>query len=229
PEHTPSLDYVPDPEHPPPPSPIYVPEPEYPKYLVPSGDEAPVEDQPLPADASPTALSPGYVADSDPNEDQEKDLEEDHTDYPDDGEDGDDDPSDDNDNDDIDDENEEASEDEDDDEEEEEHLAPADSSVVPVVDHTVRLMPPMSASMSARIAEHAAAPTPPLSVSSPPLPLTSPLTISPNDAGAPLGYRTAGIKMRALLPSTSHMTNIVTPLFVKKTLGHNHGVSSKHS
>ncbi|GJU63142.1 hypothetical protein Tco_1244977 [Tanacetum coccineum] len=43
----------------------YVPEPEYPEYLVPSDDEAPMEDQPLPADASPIALSPGYVADSD--------------------------------------------------------------------------------------------------------------------------------------------------------------------
>ncbi|GKF11778.1 hypothetical protein Tco_0049704, partial [Tanacetum coccineum] len=76
PEHPPSPDYVPDPEHPP--SPVYVPEPEYPEYLVPSGDEAPMEDQPLPDDASPTALSPGYVADSDPKEDPE----EDHADYP---------------------------------------------------------------------------------------------------------------------------------------------------
>ncbi|GJR18549.1 hypothetical protein Tco_0967076 [Tanacetum coccineum] len=42
---------------------------EYPEYLAPSDDEIPVEDQPLPADASPTALSPGYVVDSDPEED----------------------------------------------------------------------------------------------------------------------------------------------------------------
>ncbi|GKF89346.1 hypothetical protein Tco_0263309, partial [Tanacetum coccineum] len=47
----PSLDYVPGPEHPPSPIEIpYVPEPEYPEYLVPSEDEAPMEDQPLPAD-----------------------------------------------------------------------------------------------------------------------------------------------------------------------------------
>nr|GEV93237.1 hypothetical protein [Tanacetum cinerariifolium] len=46
------------PEHPP--STDYVPGPEYPEYLVPSDDEASIEDQPLPADASPTALSPGY-------------------------------------------------------------------------------------------------------------------------------------------------------------------------
>nr|GEW14505.1 hypothetical protein [Tanacetum cinerariifolium] len=33
--------------------------------------EEPIEDQPLPADASPTALSPGYVVHSDPEEDEE--------------------------------------------------------------------------------------------------------------------------------------------------------------
>ncbi|GJZ16036.1 hypothetical protein Tco_0551713, partial [Tanacetum coccineum] len=43
-----------------PPSPDYVPGPEYPKYVAPSDDEIPVGDQPLPADASPTALSPCY-------------------------------------------------------------------------------------------------------------------------------------------------------------------------
>ncbi|GJR01468.1 hypothetical protein Tco_0524452 [Tanacetum coccineum] len=74
PEHPPSPDYMPGPEHPP--SPDYVPGPEYPEYLVPSYDEAPIEDQPLPADASPITLSPGYVADSDPEEDPEEDLEE---------------------------------------------------------------------------------------------------------------------------------------------------------
>ncbi|GKF74844.1 hypothetical protein Tco_0224288, partial [Tanacetum coccineum] len=129
---------VPSPENPP--LPVYVLEPEYPEYLVPFGDEAPIEDQPLPADASPKALSPGYVADFNP----EEDLEEDHADYPADGGDGDDEPSDDDDDDDADepsdddddddDEDEEASKDEDDDEEEEEHLAPANSSTVHVVD-----------------------------------------------------------------------------------------------
>ncbi|GJX71555.1 hypothetical protein Tco_0308726 [Tanacetum coccineum] len=147
----PSPDYVPGPEHPPSPIEIpYVPEPEYPEYLVPSKDEAPMEDQPLPDDASPAALSPGYVPDSDPEEHPEED-----------------------------------------DEEEEEHLAPADSSIIPIVDpvpsagdteafetdesaptprppqiripfaqtrlrrarKTVRPEPPMSASMEARIAE----------------------------------------------------------------------------
>ncbi|GKD26767.1 hypothetical protein Tco_1232981, partial [Tanacetum coccineum] len=124
-------DYLPGPEHPPSLIEVpYVPEPEYPEYLVPSDGEVPLEDQPLPADASPTALSLGYVADSDPDEDPE----EDHADYPDDGGDGDDEPSDDDDDDDTDDEDEEHFEDEDDDEEEEEHLAPTDSYTVPVAD-----------------------------------------------------------------------------------------------
>ncbi|GJZ72842.1 hypothetical protein Tco_0636988 [Tanacetum coccineum] len=135
PEHPPSPDYVPGPEHPPSPVEVpYVPEPEYPEYLVPSDTEAPLEDQPLLVDASPTTLSPGYVADSDPEEDPEEDPKEDHTDYPADGGDGDDEPSnDDDDDDDTDDEDEEPFEDEDDDEEEE-HLALADSFAIPVVD-----------------------------------------------------------------------------------------------
>ncbi|GKA21718.1 hypothetical protein Tco_0701707 [Tanacetum coccineum] len=73
----------------------------------------------------------------------------------------------------------------------------------------------MSPSIEARITEHAVAPTPPLPVASPPLPLPSPLTTSPTDAGAPLGYRAAGVRIRAaavspplLLPSTSHRTDI---------------------
>ncbi|GJY53810.1 putative reverse transcriptase domain-containing protein [Tanacetum coccineum] len=254
PEHPPSPDYVPGPEHPPSPIEIpFVPEPEYPEYLVPSEDEAPMEDQPLPADASPVALSPGYVPDSDPEEDPEEDSEEEHADYPADGGDGDDEPSGDDTDDDADDDDEEPFEDEEDDEEEEEHLAPADSSAIPAVDpvpsagdteafetdesaptprppqiripfaqtrlrrarKTVRPEPPMSASMEARIAEHAAAPTPPLPVASSPLPLPSPLTTSPTDTGAPLGYRAAGIRMRAavasppsLLPPTSPRTDV---------------------
>ncbi|GKF16801.1 hypothetical protein Tco_0061719, partial [Tanacetum coccineum] len=80
---------------------------------------------------------------------------------------------------------------------------------------TVRLEPPMSPSMLARIAEHAASLTPPLPIASPQLPLPSPLTTSPTDAWAPLGYRASGIRMRAttaspplLLPSTSYRTDI---------------------
>ncbi|GKG45357.1 hypothetical protein Tco_0495435, partial [Tanacetum coccineum] len=70
---------------------------------------------PLPDDASPVALSPCYVPDSDPKEDSE----EEHADYPADGGDGDDEPSDDDDDDDdTDDDDEEPFKDEGDDEEE---------------------------------------------------------------------------------------------------------------
>ncbi|GKG51731.1 hypothetical protein Tco_0544369, partial [Tanacetum coccineum] len=52
-----------------------------------------------------------------------------------------------------------------------------------------------------------------LPVSSPPLPLPSPTINNPTYAEAPLGYREAGIRMRAaspplLLPYTSHRTDI---------------------
>nr|GEW77325.1 hypothetical protein [Tanacetum cinerariifolium] len=129
PEHPPSPDYVPDPKHLPSPVEIpYVPDPEYPEYLSPSDYEVPLEDQPLPADASPIAASPDYVADSDP----EEDPEDDQADYPADGGDGDDDPSDDDDDDDTDDED--LEEEPFEDEEEEENLAPADSFAVPIID-----------------------------------------------------------------------------------------------
>ncbi|GKB17953.1 hypothetical protein Tco_0851876 [Tanacetum coccineum] len=106
--------------------PDFVPVHVYPEFLVPSDAEVPIEEQPDAADASPTALSPGYVTDYDP----EEDPEEKHTDYPaDGGDDDDDDDDDDNDDDDADDEEEETSDDK-----EEEHLALADPSVVPVVD-----------------------------------------------------------------------------------------------
>nr|GEU42552.1 putative reverse transcriptase domain-containing protein [Tanacetum cinerariifolium] len=213
----------------------------YPKYLAPSKDEAPIEDKPLPTDASPTAVLPSYVADFDLDEDLEEDPKDDHADYPGNGGDGDNEHSNDvDDDDDTDDEDEEPFVDE------EEHLALADSSVVPIVDYvllardieafktnesahaprspqtmiplsqiclcrarkTVRLEPPMLPSMEACIAEHAAAPAPPLPVESPPLPLPSPLTTSPTDAGASLGYKASGIRMRALLPPTSLRTDV---------------------
>nr|GEV24702.1 hypothetical protein [Tanacetum cinerariifolium] len=222
PKHPPSLVEIP-----------YVPEPEYPEYLARSNDEAPLEDQPLPADALPTVASPGYVADSD----LEEDPEEDHAKYPPDGGDNDE-PSDD----DINDEDEEPFKDEEDDE----NLALADSSILPIVYHvppagdikafetdefapaprspqiviplsqirlyrarkTVRLETPMSASMEACIARHPSALSPSLPVPSPPLPIPSPLTIIPTDTGAPLGYRAAEIRMRALLLSTSRKIDI---------------------
>ncbi|GJW51879.1 RNA-directed DNA polymerase, eukaryota [Tanacetum coccineum] len=232
-ENLPSPDYVPGPEHPPLPVEVpYVPEPEYPEYLVPFDAEAPLEDQPLPADASPTAL------------------------------DGDDEPFDDDDDDDTDDEDEEPFEDEDDDEEKEhlaladsfavpivdpvpsagdteafemdesvpttrspQTKAPFAQTRLCRARKTIKLEPPMSPSMEACIIEYAAAPTPPspppsplspwssplpkipsppLHVSSPPLPLPPPTIDSPTYAEASLGYRAAEIRLRASSPSTHY-------------------------
>nr|GFB50115.1 hypothetical protein [Tanacetum cinerariifolium] len=87
----PSPDYVPGPEEPEhaPPSPVYlpyVPELVYPEYMLPEDDAFPVEEQPLPVAATPTADSPGYIFEFDPNEDPEEedkeDPKEDPADYP---------------------------------------------------------------------------------------------------------------------------------------------------
>ncbi|GKF91005.1 hypothetical protein Tco_0274706, partial [Tanacetum coccineum] len=129
PEATPaSPDYVPGPEEPKQASllPDYVLGPEYPEYLAPSDKEVPVKDQSYAIADSLIALYPGYVADSNPDED--------HVDYPADEGDDDEPSDDDDDDDDTGDEDEEPFEDEEDDDEEEEHLAPADSHVVPVID-----------------------------------------------------------------------------------------------
>nr|GEX09753.1 reverse transcriptase domain-containing protein [Tanacetum cinerariifolium] len=161
PEHLPSPDYVPGPEHPPSPVEIpYVPEPEYPECLAPSDDEAPLEDQPLPDDASSTAASPGYADEPTPT------LESPHI------------------------------------------IIPLSQTRLRRARKTVRLESSMSASMETCIARHVALLSLPLHVPSPPLPLLSPLTTSPTDTKAPLGYRAAGIRMKALLPSTSRMTDI---------------------
>ncbi|GJY29641.1 hypothetical protein Tco_0405408 [Tanacetum coccineum] len=90
-------------------SPDYIPGPEYPKYLALSDEEVPIEDQPYAIADSPIALYPGYVADSDP----EEDYEDGPVDYPADEGDGDDDDSSDDDE-----EEEEASEEEEAEEEE---------------------------------------------------------------------------------------------------------------
>nr|GEZ33861.1 hypothetical protein [Tanacetum cinerariifolium] len=87
----------------------------------------PMEDQPLPADASPTALSSSYVVDSDPEKD-EKDPKKDPADYPTNRGDNNDDESS-NDDDDVDDVEKDEEE-----KEEEEHLAPADPSDVSIDD-----------------------------------------------------------------------------------------------
>ncbi|GJT18965.1 hypothetical protein Tco_0877671 [Tanacetum coccineum] len=89
--------------------PVYVPEPEHPEYHAPSDDDIQVEDQPYADDASSTAESPRYIANSDS---MEEDTDADSIDYPDEPEDG----------------------KEDDDEDPEEDPTPANSSVVPVID-----------------------------------------------------------------------------------------------
>ncbi|GKE51755.1 hypothetical protein Tco_1486911 [Tanacetum coccineum] len=149
-----SPDYVPGPEDPEkaPPSPDYVPGLEYPEYLALADDKIVAEDKPYVDYVSPTALSPGYVADSDPEEDPKEDPEEDpkdgQVDYIADG--GDDD--DDDDSSDDDEEKEEASE-----EEGEEHLAPADSVIAPTVD----FVPSFEEKKPFETDESAATPPPP--------------------------------------------------------------------
>nr|GEV92121.1 hypothetical protein [Tanacetum cinerariifolium] len=77
-----------------PPSPDNVPGPEEPEqaplspnyYMPPEDDVFPAEEQPLPVAATPTADSPGYISEFDPNgdleEDDEEDPKEDLADYP---------------------------------------------------------------------------------------------------------------------------------------------------
>ncbi|GKE75315.1 hypothetical protein Tco_1537356, partial [Tanacetum coccineum] len=231
-----SPDYVPGPEEPEqaPPSPDYVPGPEYLWYLAPANDEIVAEDQPYADDASPIALSPGYVADSNPKEDPEEDSKDGPGDYPPDG--GDDDDDDDSSDDD---EEEGASE-----EEEEEHLAPADSFVAPVVDpvpsskdteqfetdesaetpppppanHTtplgarisVRPQAPMPFPSEAKVERLLALPTPPPS----PLISLSPPSArgTPNHVRAPRDFRAAIGRLRASTSSTHHPLHPSPPL-----------------
>nr|GEV99866.1 putative reverse transcriptase domain-containing protein [Tanacetum cinerariifolium] len=190
--------------------PDFVPEPIYPEY-IPLEDEhiLPTEEQPLPPVVSPTAESPGYVTESDPEEDP-KEYEDDETedglvDYPMAGGDDDDDSS----GYDADDEDEGKE-----DEEEEEHLASANSAVVIHIDELVSppkgtkpIIPPPftnTATTGARITIR-----PQTSISLPPeaeverllampTPSPSPLTsLSPPSAGERLARCTAP----AALPS----------------------------
>ncbi|GJU13789.1 putative reverse transcriptase domain-containing protein [Tanacetum coccineum] len=188
--------------------PDYVPGPEYPEYLAPSDDEIPVEDQPHAADTLPIALAPGYIVDSDLEEDPKDESEDVPTDCPADGGDDDDDESF---GDDADDEEEEEASEED---EEEEHLAPANFTVVsPVVDPVPSAKetepfetdesaatpppPPPAYRTTARMSIRSQAPIPFPSgaeIPSPPLPLPSPPLPPPL---SPL-----------LLPSTDHRSDI---------------------
>ncbi|GKE06565.1 hypothetical protein Tco_1398583, partial [Tanacetum coccineum] len=212
----PSPDYIPDSEEPQTPpvpqdederepmfiqphDPDYVPEPIYPEY-IPLEDEHEflVEEQPLPPVDSPTAESPGYVAESDPEEDP-KEYEYDETedgpiDYPmDGGEDRNDDDGGSH-RDDADDED----EDEEDEDKEEEHLALADSAVVASIS-----LPP-----EAEVERLLVMPT---------LPPSPPISLSPPSAGERLARYTAPSAHSSpphvpspLLPSSGCLTKIQT-------------------
>nr|GEX36106.1 hypothetical protein [Tanacetum cinerariifolium] len=106
--------------------PNFVPEPIYPRY-IPLEDEhiLTAEEYPLPPIDSPTAESPEYVAESDPEEYKDDELEDGLVDYHMDEEDDGDDDDGDSSGDDADDEDEDEEE-----EEEEEHLASAEFAVV---------------------------------------------------------------------------------------------------
>ncbi|GJX94385.1 putative reverse transcriptase domain-containing protein [Tanacetum coccineum] len=190
-EHPPSLDYVPGPEHP-----------------------------PSPIEAMWQTLIRMRIRKRTPR----------RSDYPADGGDSDDEPYDDDDDDDD-------TDDEDADEEEEEHLAPTDSSTIPVTDlvpsargikafetdesaptprspqtkvpfsqtrlrmarKTGRLEQPMSPSMKARIAEYAAAPTPP---SPPPSPLLPWSSLLPQIPSPPLPPPPSSLHLPPLVPTS---------------------------
>ncbi|GJY62556.1 hypothetical protein Tco_0463213 [Tanacetum coccineum] len=188
----PSPDYVSGPKYPP--LPEFVLEHVYPEFMPPEDEVFPAEEQPLLAAVSLTTDSPGYIANSDPEED-EQDPEEDPTDYLANGgddEDDDDESSDDDDDDDV-------KEDED---EEEEHPASADS--VPQLVHrvtarmSIRQQPPTPFWSEIEIARLLDIPSPPSSPHSP-------------YPTYPLGYRAAMIWLRAETPSTSHPLPSSTP------------------
>ncbi|GJZ99495.1 hypothetical protein Tco_0672046 [Tanacetum coccineum] len=161
----PSPDYILGPEDPQTPPPIY------PEYIpLEHEHEFLAEEQSLPPLVLPTAESPGYVIESDLEEDPEE-YEDDETedgpvDYPiDGGEDGDDDDGNSS-RDDADDEDEDEKDEDEEDDEEEEHLAPTDFVVV-VPTASISLPP------EAEVERLLATPTPP---PSPPILLSPPST-----------------------------------------------------
>ncbi|GJV42634.1 hypothetical protein Tco_1421074 [Tanacetum coccineum] len=207
----PSPDYVPGPEEPEhaPPSPDYVPGAEH------VDDEIVAEDQPYAEDASPIALSPDYVPESDPEADPRR------------GEDAD-----------MDIDADEEDEDDEmdveiDEEAEEEHSAPAYPVVValpataPFAEETEPhyLYQHGYDSEVARLLAISSPPASPLSPwsSSPPqipFPLSPPspvLTAPPPSPIRSLGYRAATIRMRAEAAATSHSLPLPPPFILSPT------------
>ncbi|GKF76960.1 hypothetical protein Tco_0229430 [Tanacetum coccineum] len=171
----------------------------YPEYTPLEDEILPAEEQLLPAAASPTADSPGYVPESDleeePKADDDEDLEEDPADYPadrDDKEEEEEEPS----KDDADDKDEDEDE-----EEEEEHPALAD--FVPLVHRmtariSIRDEPSISLPLREEVERLLALTTPP---PSPLTPLSSPL---PQILSPPLPASPPAFVLPALpLPTSS--------------------------
>ncbi|GJY50586.1 hypothetical protein Tco_0441433 [Tanacetum coccineum] len=210
--------------------PDYLLEPIYPEYIPLKDDhEFSAEEQPLPPIDSPTAESPRYVTESDPEEDLEEYEDDETEDGPvdylmDGGDDGDDDDGDSS-RDDAN--NEDEDEEDEEDEEEEEHLAPADSAIVVPIDEPVLppkgtepVIPPSSTDINigARITVR-----PQTSISLPPeaeverlLTMTTPspslpISLSPPSAGERLARCTAPHAHLPPLPPTSGcLTHIQT-------------------
>ncbi|GJR46026.1 hypothetical protein Tco_1314129 [Tanacetum coccineum] len=212
--------YVPDPmeldEH----VPVYVPEPEHLDYHVPSDDDIQAENQPYANDASPTAKSPGYIADLDS---MENDTDTDLIDYPDESGTDDEDPEDEDEDPEEDPSEEHNLEDEDEDPEEdpnEEHKPededePSEDSdkTEPFEENETAATPPPPRSPQTRVpfsqtrlrrAWKTVRPEPPMPASmeariaehaATPIPPTSPTYDQ-----APLGHRAAMIRMRDDIP-----------------------------
>ncbi|GJZ21849.1 putative reverse transcriptase domain-containing protein [Tanacetum coccineum] len=194
-EVPPSPDYIPGPEVPP--SPDYIPGPEEPQ-------SPPPLDFPLPTAASPTADSPGYVLDSDQEEEPEEDdedPEEDPADYPADRDDDDD-----------------EDEDEDEDEEEEEENPVLADSVPPVHRMTTRISirdePSISLPPREEVERLLALTTPPPSsltllsspltqIPSPPLPIPPPPPNSPTHIEIPVSCLPLRKRLRFAYPTPS--------------------------
>ncbi|GKD86211.1 hypothetical protein Tco_1357365 [Tanacetum coccineum] len=176
-----------------------------------------VEEQPLPAAISPTADSPGYV----PESDSEEDLEEDPADYLADG------------GDDGDDEDELIDDDEDDDVDIEEMRRRRSTQLLPTLQlllyqlMSIRAETPISLPFREEVERLIALPLPPpspfspwssplLQIPSPPLLVLLPIPVSPLPLPAsptyPLGYRAVMIRLRAEAPSTSHILPLPSPI-----------------
>ncbi|GJW22240.1 putative reverse transcriptase domain-containing protein [Tanacetum coccineum] len=170
--------------------PVHLRAPLSPDYVL--GPEEP-EQAPLSPEFIPEPVYPKFMP---PKHEDEEDPEEDPIDYP--AEKGDDD-DDDDDKDDDDDDDEEEEEDK----EEEEHPTPAD-----IIARLLAIpLPPPS------LLSSWSSPLP--QIPSPPLPISSPVPVSPTLLPAsptyPLGYRAAMIRLRAETPSTSHPLPLSIP------------------